>query len=68
MKHESYYFQISKSKYFLKSKMNKKRTTLPGKSHIQVIKKELVIIIKRRYNIEQEKLKCNKAAQSLDKS
>jgi len=39
-------------------------TTLPGRSHIQVIKKELVIIMKRRYNNEHEKLKCNKAAQS----
>ena len=48
--------------------MNKKPTTLPGRSYIHVIKKELVIIRKRRYNIEHEKLKCNKAAQSLDKS
>lgn len=58
-------FKYQSQNISLKSKMNKKRTTLPGRSHIQVIKEELVIIIKRRYNIEQEKLKCNKAALNL---
>jgi len=47
--------------------MNKNLITLPGRSHIHVIKEELNII-KRRYNTEYEKLQCYKAAKSPEKS